>query len=381
MSPRAVTLRFTTTPGLEDIVERELREKLAAAGIESGYEIEPRPLDLDGHVMLAADWSEAALRPVALALHSVFHVIRHVAFLPVAEDEPLDALRTDLAELPLAEMETATRFRVTSQRSGEHEFGSMDAQRVAGAALVERYGTAVDLENFDTEIRVDAVEATWLVGVQWTRDSLDKRYRWVYRPRVTLRTTVAYGLLRLAELPPPRPAAAAAGTPAPPTAAGTPADRPVTILDPFCGSGTIVIEAATVRADLRCLAGDRDPEAVSGAQANAEAADVAEQIELCEGDARDLAERYAPQSVDAVITNPPYGIRLGRRTNYTDLYRKFLEGAVTVVRPGGRIVVLVGKRRAAFNRVIREIEEIRIVTVRVIEIGGVYPAVFVLKRS
>lgn len=362
---------------MEDIVERELRERLAAAGIESAYEIERRPLDLDGHVMLAADCSEAALRPVALALHSVFHVIRHVAFLPIAEDEPLEALQTDLAELPLAEMETATRFRVTSQRSGEHEFGSMDAQRVAGAALVERYGTAVDLENFDTEVRVDAMEATWLVGVQWTRDSLDKRYRWAYRPRVTLRTTIAYGLLRLAELPPPR----AAGTPPSSSAADTPADGPVTILDPFCGSGTIPVEAATVRPDLRCLAADRDPEAVSGTRANADAAGVAARIEVREADARDLPERYPPQSVDAVITNPPYGIRLGRRTNYSDLYRKFLEGAVTVVRPGGRIVVLVGKRRAAFNRVIREIEEIRIVTVRVIEIGGVYPAVFVLRRA
>jgi putative N6-adenine-specific DNA methylase/tRNA (guanine6-N2)-methyltransferase len=362
---------------MEDIVERELREKLTDAGIHRGYDIELRPLDLDGHVTLHADSDEEELRPVATRLHSCFHVIRHVAFLPVSETEPLEALESDLVELPIPEMESAARFRVTSQRSGVHDFGSMDVQRVAGAALVEHYGTTVDLEHFDTEVRVDAVAETWLIGVQWTRDSLDRRYTWVYRPRVTLRTTIAYGMLRLAELPPPRPAA---GSPGAEHDMATPEDRPVTILDPFCGSGTILIEAAAIRPDLQCLAADRDPDAVAGTRENARAAGLAGRIDVREADARDLAETYSDGSVDALVTNPPYGIRLGRRTNYADLYRKFLQGAVAVVKPGGRIVVLVGKRRAAFNRAIREIEQVRIVTVRVIEIGGVYPAVFVLKR-
>jgi tRNA (guanine6-N2)-methyltransferase len=344
---------------MEDIVERELRERLASADCE----IELRPLDLGGQVMLHCDLPEAELREIARSLRSCFHVIRHIGFLPMAEPEPLEGLEADLADLEIAEMQAASRFRVTTQRSGEHEFGSMDAQRVAGASLVERYGTAVDLEDFDTEVRVDAIDDTWLVGVQWTRTSLDKRYSWVYRPRVTLRTTIAYGLLRLAELPPSTDTAE------------------TTILDPFCGSGTILIEAASIRDDLRCLGADRDPEAVEGTRANAEALGMAGRIEIREADARDLAESYAPASVDAVVTNPPYGIRLGRRANYTDLYRKFLAGAVTVLRPGGRVVVLVGKRRAAFNRAVREIDELDIINVRVIEIGGIYPAVFVLKRA
>jgi putative N6-adenine-specific DNA methylase/tRNA (guanine6-N2)-methyltransferase len=380
VSPRAISLRFTTTPGLEDIVARELGERLsggetvfgsaASAGIgaETGteqtrqntpdFEIETKPLDLDGHAMLHTDAGTEELRSVVFALRSCFHVIRHVAFLPMQESEPLEALTEDLGRIEIPEMRSAGRFRVTSQRTGDHAFGSMDVQRVAGAALVERYETAVDLENFDTEVRVDAVGDTWLVGVQWTRDSLDKRYRWVYRPRVTLRTNIAYAMLRLAELP----------------------AREVTLLDPFCGSGTIPIEAAATLPQVRCLAADRDPEAVSGTRANAEAAGVAASVEVRGADARDLRETYQSASVDAVVTNPPYGIRLGRKTNYADLYRKFLTGAAYVVKPGGRVVVLVGKRRAAFNRVLREIDELRILSVRVIETGGVYPGVFVLER-
>jgi putative N6-adenine-specific DNA methylase/tRNA (guanine6-N2)-methyltransferase len=234
----------------------------------------------------------------------------------------------------------------------------MDVQRVAGTALVERYGTAVDLEHYDVEVRVDVNHSTCMVGVQWTTDSLDKRYRWVYRPRVTLRTTIAYAMLELAELP----------------------ASDAVLLDPFCGSGTILIEGATTRPGIRCLGADRDPEAVAGTRANAEAAGVSQHIEVQEHDARDLDEHYAAASVDALVTNPPYGIRLGRKANYADLYRKFLRGAALVVKPGGRVVVLVGKRRAAFNRVLREVGELSIVSVRVIEIGGVYPAVFVLAR-
>ncbi len=308
--------------------------------------------------MLHTGRTQAQLRPTVFNMRSCFHIIRHITSLQMRETDPLGALEEELKSLDVAEMRSASAFRVTTNRSGSHSFKSMDVQRVAGAALVERYGTAVDLEGFDTEVRVDAVGATWLIGVQWTRDSLDKRYPWVYRPRVTLRTTIAYAMLRLADLP---------------------AEAP-TILDPFCGSATILIEAASVRADVRCLAADRDTEAVIGAHANADAVGLSDRIDIREADARDLAETYPPASVDAVVTNPPYGIRLGKHANYTELYRKFLSGAAAVLKPGGRLVVLVGKRRAIFNRVLREQPEFRIVNVRVIEIGGVYPAVFVLQR-
>jgi putative N6-adenine-specific DNA methylase/tRNA (guanine6-N2)-methyltransferase len=370
VSPRTVSIRFTTTPGLEEVAASELAERFDAvrdggAGSASPSpqsagpaRVETQPLGLDGNLLLHHAADEAVLRETALTVRSCFHVIRHVAFCALDYEAPLDSIREELSKLDIPEMREARRFRVTCNRSGDHEFRSMDVERIAGAALVEAYGTAVDLEEFDTEIRVDVADRTCLVGVQWTRASLDKRYRWVYRPRVTLRTTIAYAMLRFAQLPEAAP----------------------TVLDPFCGSGTILIEAAAIRPDARCLGADREPEAVEGTRANAEAAGLASRIDVREADARDLAETYPEASVDALVTNPPYGIRLGKRTNYADLYRKFLSGAGTVVKPGGRLVVLVGKRRAAFNRVLREVDELRILHVRVIEIGGVYPAVFVLKR-
>ncbi|MFP4638711.1 MAG: methyltransferase domain-containing protein [Spirochaetaceae bacterium] len=364
-----MTLRFTSVPGLEDVCETELRERLHIDGPRSrhdGFEVtglDLRPQGLDGHVLLYVTGpdAEAELRTVVFGLRSCFHVIRHVALLPMDPVDPLGALDAALRRLDIGEMRDAVRFRVTSQRSGEHTFRSMEAQRAAGAALLESYGAMVDLEEYDTEVRVDAVQDKWLIGVQWTREALDKRYPWVYRPRVTLRTTVAYGLLRMAGL------------------AGSHPDG-LTLLDPFCGSGTVLVEAARAFPRLRCLGADREPEAVAGTRANARAVGVADQVDVREADARDLEVTYPLRSVDYVVTNPPYGIRLGRTTDYRDLYRKFLRGAASVVKPKGRVVVLVGKRRHAFNQVIRETTEFSIVTVRVIEMGGVYPAVFVLRR-
>ena len=116
--------------------------------------------------------------------------------------------------------------------------------------------------------------------------------------------------------------------------------------DPFCGSGTMVIEAAQkalniapgirrrfaaerytdlvppqvwarqrekclaeVRMDaaFEALAYDIDPQAVALAQHNAKLAGVAERCRFEVADVRD----FVPDSQSAVITNPPYGERLG----------------------------------------------------------------------
>ena len=124
--------------------------------------------------------------------------------------------------------------------------------------------------------------------------------------------------------------------------------------DPFCGAGTIVIEAARrlrripagwdrsfaferwptfdaavwneVRAraeagfvaTVRChLAGsDRDPGAVRAALANSRRAGVAKVVKFADADIRDL-----PPAVGThLVTNPPYGVRVGAGMDMAPLY-------------------------------------------------------------
>ncbi|MCL1048098.1 bifunctional 23S rRNA (guanine(2069)-N(7))-methyltransferase RlmK/23S rRNA (guanine(2445)-N(2))-methyltransferase RlmL [Shewanella abyssi] len=134
---------------------------------------------------------------------------------------------------------------------------------------------------------------------------------------------------------------------------------PVTILDPFCGSGTILIEAAMLACDIapgihrerfgfekwlphndkvwqelldeaharaslgksRCkvkfYGSDIDSRIVALAKRNAENAGVLEFIDFSVGDALNIT---VPASSGYLISNPPYGERLGNVTSLLQLY-------------------------------------------------------------
>ena len=141
--------------------------------------------------------------------------------------------------------------------------------------------------------------------------------------------------------------------------------------DPFCGSGTIVIEAALIarnqapglrrrfageafawsdpqvwnrareeakdkefRGEYRILGSDNDPKCVSLAMANARKAGVGELIRFQDGDATKLP---LPAQEGILICNPPYGERmmeqqsaqrlyaaLGRHLKFADGWKKYI---------------------------------------------------------
>ena len=135
--------------------------------------------------------------------------------------------------------------------------------------------------------------------------------------------------------------------------------KPVTLLDPFCGSGTILIEAAMIACDIapgltrerfgfehwhrhsdkvwqellneakaratigktRCVTkfygSDIDSRIVDLAKTNAENAGVLDLIDFSVADALDVK---VPEQTGYLITNPPYGERLGTVTALLQLY-------------------------------------------------------------
>lgn len=138
------------------------------------------------------------------------------------------------------------------------------------------------------------------------------------------------------------------------------AERGWTLLDPMCGTGTLLIEGAAMAADiapglarryfgflgwkqfpraawqalleearLRAQVGldrvppvfgyDADPVAVRAAAANAAAAGLASVIQLA---VRPIAELEPPAGIEAglVVVNPPYGRRVGRPEELAEVY-------------------------------------------------------------
>lgn len=114
------------------------------------------------------------------------------------------------------------------------------------------------------------------------------------------------------------------------------------VVDPFCGSGTPLVERARY-APYRLLVGiDRDAQALESAKQNTLAAGV-EQIKLLKGDAYQLQSvltKHSISAVDAIITNPPYGVRIGSPDQIERLYPAFMAQAAAVLRPGGLLVML-----------------------------------------
>ena len=129
------------------------------------------------------------------------------------------------------------------------------------------------------------------------------------------------------------------------------------VWDPFCGSGTIAIEAALIaknkapgmyrrfmaeaypwmpmevwgqvreeakskefNGDYRILGSDNDPKCVSLAMANARKAGVGNVIEFRDGDATKMS---LPAESGIIICNPPYGQRMLEQQSAQRLYQAF----------------------------------------------------------
>jgi len=75
------------------------------------------------------------------------------------------------------------------------------------------------------------------------------------------------------------------------------------LLDPFCGTGGIIIEAGIIGA--RVVGTDIDPKMVIGTIENLQHCDIKD-YEVFQADARKLK---LPYEVDGVATDPPYGIQ------------------------------------------------------------------------
>jgi 23S rRNA G2445 N2-methylase RlmL len=123
------------------------------------------------------------------------------------------------------------------------------------------------------------------------------------------------------------------------------------VLDPFCGAGTLLLEARAVEPRAMYVGIDRDPGAIAAAKANMTKANMAKANALgvgadrtgvagvtwCLGDAGRLEG-----TADRIVTNPPWNVQLniGELGPYLRAWRRAL-------RPGGRVVAIVSEPQAA----------------------------------
>ena len=323
-----------TLPGLEPCVQRELTDLGFAPHAPKSADQSGEPSEEAGG--LEFETSLEGLFRANLQLRCANRILARLGdFYAAAFSE----LRKKASRLPWEQYlrpGQPVAVRVTCRQSKLYHSDAV-AERIAGA-VGDKLGQPSALVKFDPEtdrpaplIVVRLVRDMCSVSIDTSGALLHRRGYRLAAAKAPLRETLAAGLLLSAGWNPAAP-----------------------LLDPFCGSGTIAIEAArltrriapgvqrryafmswktfdqnlwhqtyTQAAQLQTadcppiIASDRDEGAVQSAQANAERAGVLENIRFS---TRAFSAVEPPPGPGWVITNPPYGVRVQTSRDLRDLY-------------------------------------------------------------
>lgn len=320
-------LLATSGFGLETLVRREIE----ALGYEAKI-ISP------GRILFRGD--ESAIREANLWLRTAERVVIRMAHAPVTDFGQL----FDLARsTPWHEWIPVDGVFPVNGRSHKSQLASVPAcQKIVKKAIVEQLREGhqtVELPETGVEFPIEVImlndEATLVLDT--TGVGLHKRGYRYYVGEAPLRETLSAALVQLSHWKPEQP-----------------------FWDPFCGSGTIAIEAALIGRNLApglnreflceqwprvggpaweelresarsrslpslpepLLATDLSEEALRLARKHAEAAGVADEIHFQKRDFHDLSSK---RKYGCLITNPPYGERIGEKQEIEELYRAMPE--------------------------------------------------------
>jgi 23S rRNA G2445 N2-methylase RlmL len=211
-------------------------------------------------------------------------------------------------------------YHVVCQMQGEHGYRRADAREAFLAGLAGRFphGWQYNNENAWLEVWLTIYSKTAVCGVRLSDRTMRHRTYKLEHIAASLRPTVAAAMIRLAGIGPG-----------------------MTVLDPMCGAGTILAEAIEVARTrskggrVRVIGGDIDPNAVFVTSQNLEKVGP---TDLARWDARSLP--LESESVDRIISNPPFGKQLSSPAEIEPLYRAAAAEWDRVLRPGGRAVLL-----------------------------------------
>ena len=311
--------------GLESVLKQELADL--------GYEIVQVE---DGRVTFAGD--EHAFCRANIGLRTAERILWKIgSFKATTYDELFEKTKA----LPWADILPAdSKFWVAKATSVKSAlFSPSDIQSIMKKAIVESMKASYHIAWFpetgnEYPIRVSAMKDIFTIGIDTSGESLHKRGYRKLVGKAPISETLAAALISL-----------------------TPWNKDRILVDPFCGSGTIPIEAALkgmriapgvnrhfqaeafreripqkywneAREEAKSLelhdvkleiqGFDIDRDAIKIARQHAEAAGVAGQIHF---QVRPMQELSHPKKYGFIITNPPYGERLEEKAALPALYK------------------------------------------------------------
>jgi len=306
---------LATAPGLEPVLWDEVRTK--------GFK-QPKPVP--GGVVIRGSWPE--VWRANLWVRGAGRVLARVDAFRVVHLAQLDARAR---RVPWGDVLRADApFRVEASCAGSRIYHSGAAAERIATAITETLG-APEAPEAEVVVRARIENDLCTISLDTSGELLHRRGHKQAVNAAPMRETMASLFLRQC---------------------GFSGAEPV--LDPMCGSGTFVIEAAEIAARLnpgrsrhfafeklatfdaeawqrmrgvqsarvptvRFHGSDRDAGAVAMSRANAERAGVGGYTEFRQGSISELAAPPGPPGL--VMVNPPYGARIGDRQQLAPLYR------------------------------------------------------------
>jgi len=145
------------------------------------------------------------------------------------------------------------------------------------------------------------------------------------------------------------------------------------VIDPFCGTGTMLIERAKLE-EYGTLSGvDIFRTAISAATINSKLANV--DIDLID---EDILEYSTLEPFDELITNMPFDNKSATHNKYAELYSEFAKKISSLVKPCGMAFIYTIEKQL-FREVLMDNEELELLQEIKIESGRLTPHVFVIR--
>lgn len=328
------SLFAVTVPGLEPILQRELAGLSIQSQLSRGFDSSGELKEDAGGVEFNASLSD--LYRANLQLRTAARILARLGEFDAQGFEELHKKTTRLPWEQYLRPGNAVAVRVTCRKSRLYHSDAVAREVIA--AISERLGKPVQLVKFDEDaqplpqlIIVRLVHDHCMISVDSSGALLHRRGYRLETAKAPLRETLAAGLI---------------------LAAGWDTSAP--LMDPFCGSGTIPIEAALLArriapgknrrfafmhwpnfdssawqavykeavalerpAPVPILGSDRDEGAIRISEANAERAGVLESISFS---CKAFSAVEPPPGNGWIITNPPYGVRVSPGHDLRNLY-------------------------------------------------------------
>ncbi|MBW3003330.1 methyltransferase [Candidatus Woesearchaeota archaeon] len=289
-------------------------------------------------------------KEICLLTYRLQSAVKVLGLLGSFEFKTIKDIGTKISKINLKTiLKTGKSFVVRCSRFGKHNFKTQDIEKSVGSVIFEKYKNKVNLEDPDYIFHLYLYNNKCYFGIDYAGIDLSKREYKIFSHPSALKGPVAFLLLKTAGY-----------------------DKSKVLLDPFCGSGTIPIEASLhastlshnyysknklafnkfikfdfdkvdkkiVKDKLDINGFDHNLQSISSSNKNAKVAGVEKLVNFSRVDVEWIDTKLDKESVDLVVTNPPIASKIHPPAMIEKIYKELFYQLDFVLKKEGKIAII-----------------------------------------